>query len=231
MRTNSRVILADYYGYPAQHYHATFDHLTHKRDAHGNKVPVALLTDLYLVDSNDNRLENVRQDTYISADGQSIIADHVWVEFNKTWFNTPHELLQGDQVFFKADVEQYKISRADVVSKRQAIWKDAQAMNDQVYSAWQGSKHNLHGTQYQSAYEQMRAHIQSNNEMARIKQQSIPLVDYSLTNVQNLKVIKYLNKSVLRTKYSYYQYSKQGYKYSAWLAARSMAFVNTGNIF
>lgn len=135
MRSISRVILADFYGYPARYYHATFDHLTHKKDINGSKTPVVLLTDIYLVDSNDNRVDNSRTDTYISSEGQKIIADYLWTEFDKTWFETPHELLQGDEIFFKAEVEKYKISRADIIKKRQEIWKEAQTLNNSIYSA------------------------------------------------------------------------------------------------
>ena len=96
--SNQRVILADYYGYKAQFYHATFDHLSHSKD--NKKKPVALLKNIYLVDSNDKRQSNVRQDTYIDESGRAIIADHCWVPLDDEWFKLPFPLLQGDEIYF-----------------------------------------------------------------------------------------------------------------------------------
>src|SRR5699024_6556192 len=102
--SNQRVILADYYGYKAQFYHATFDHLSHSKDDTAEKKPVALLKNIYLVDANDKRKSNIRQDTYIDESGRAIIADHCWVSLNEEWFKLPFELLQGDEIYFLADV-------------------------------------------------------------------------------------------------------------------------------
>lgn len=225
-----RVILADFYQQPPKYYHATFDHLSHTKAVYGKTIPVALLKNIYLVDSKDNRLANVREDTYIDQDGNPIIADHCWVQLNQAWFKLPRELLQGDEIYFKAEVEQYNITRDDLAKKRKLIWEKAKQLNDGIYSAWQGSKHMYHGVQYQSAYEQMRSHIQSNNEMARLQQQNIPMVDYTLTDLSDIQVIKYLNHTERRIKYNYKQYLKQHLKYSGWLVARSMSFAQTGQI-
>ena len=84
------------------------------------------------------------------------------------------------------------------------------------------------GAQYQNVYEQMRSRMQSNLDLARLQQQQIPLVDYSLKNIQELKVVKYFDKVEHRTKYNWSHFKKQGYKYSAWLAARSMTYAETG---
>ena len=82
MPSHSRVILKDFYGQPAQFYHATFDHLTHHKDARGRRVPTVLLKNIYSVDSNDSRIFNSRQDTYKDSKGNSIIADHCWMDID-----------------------------------------------------------------------------------------------------------------------------------------------------
>lgn len=228
MLSNSRIVLSDFIGYPKQYYHATFCHLTHKHD--GSRHPVALLKNIYLVDENDERLESAASTNYLDEDNNGLIADHLWMDFSKNWFVIPQELLSGDEIFFKAAVEKYKIARKDILRRRDLIWKEVKQENTGIFNAWQGVKHNLKGAQYQARYEQMRAHIQSNNEMARLRQQSIPLVDYTLTDPE-FKIIYYDNESENRVKYDLKQFQNQRCKYTSWLAARSLSFEENGKIF
>lgn len=227
--SNQRVILADYYGYKAQFYHATFDHLSHSKDDTVEKKPVALLKNIYLVDANDKRKSNIRQDTYIDESGRAIIADHCWVPVNEEWFKLPFELLQGDEIYFLADVDQYPITRSDLIQKRKEIWQQAKQLNNSLYSAWQGSKHNYHGAQYSSMYEQMRAHMQSNNDMARQQTENIPMVDYTLTNLKSIKVAHYKDRKAKRLRYNVNQFLKSGYRYTGFLAGRSFRYIQRNN--
>ena len=222
--SNQRVILADYYGYKSQFYHATFDHLSHSKDDTAEKKPVVLLKNIYLVDANDKRKSNIRQDTYIDESGRAIIADHCWVPLNKEWFKLPFELLQGDEIFL-ADVDQYPITRSDLIQKRKEIWQQAKQLNNSLYSAWQGSKHNYHGAHYISMYEQMRAHMQSNNDMARQQADNIPMVDYTLINLKSIRVALYKDRKAKRLRYNAKQFLKSGYRYTSFLAGRSFRYM------
>lgn len=47
------------------------------------------------------------------------------MKFTKPWFEVPNELIKGDEIFFSAEVEQYKINRPDVLKQRDRIWNDA----------------------------------------------------------------------------------------------------------
>ena len=226
MPSHSRVILKDFYGQPAQFYHATFDHLTHHKDARGRSVPTVLLKNIYSVDSNDSRIFNSRQDTYKDSNGNSIIADHCWMDIDESWFKLPKELFKGDEIFFKAEVEQYNISRDDLVEKRNQIWQTTQQLNDSVFSAWKSSKNNYHGAQYRSALSQMKAHIKQNNHIAHLQQERIPLVDYSLTHPTEIRIAKLIDTTVPRAKYNLSNYQKFGIKYTQWLSKRSFAFLN-----
>lgn len=223
--SNQRVILADFYGYDPQFYHATFDHLSHTKDEDDQKKPVALLKNIYLVNAKDERQSNSRQDTYIDELGRSIIADHCWISLNLEWFNLPFELLQGDEIFFMADVDQYPIARSDLIQKRKEIWQQAKQLNSSLYSAWQDSKHNYHGAQYNAMYEQMQAHVQSNNDMARQQAESIPMVDYTLINLRSIRVTKYKDRKAKRLKYNSKQFKKLGYRYTSFLAGRSFRYL------
>lgn len=221
MKTNSRIVLSDFYEQPKQFYHATFDHLSYIHDK--SKPITALLKNIYLVDDGDNRLPVNRNTNFLDEDGNSIIADHLWVEFDRNWFYLPQELLSGDEIFFSAEVNQYKIARKDILKQRDKIWKQNQEENKGIYNAWQGVKHNLHGRQYSVRYEQMRAHIQSNNELARIKQNSLPLVDYTLKNL-DFEVVYYDERPIERVKYDWNTYKKNPRKYMNYLVRRSKKF-------
>jgi len=49
--SKQRFRLAEYYQDGRMFYHATFDHLTHKGNQQGKKIPTILLKDVYLVNS------------------------------------------------------------------------------------------------------------------------------------------------------------------------------------
>lgn len=225
MSAYQRSILKDYYGDPPMYFHATFDHIAHKKTKSGEKLPVTLLLDLYLVDSDDNRIEIKRDSPFKDENGNSLLADHVWVDFLYPWFKLPHELFYGDEIKFKAEVEEYPIARQNLLEERNKIWEQIKIQNDEIHANWQASKRQYHGQQYKAAYENMRAAIRENNNQGKIMQKQIQLVDYSLTNLSDIQIVKYSDPYVKRIKYKYSNYKRQGYKYSGLLAARSMHYI------
>lgn len=95
--TKQRFRLGELYQKGPNYYHAIFDHLTHKINSKGKKIPTILLKDIYLVDENDKKIPLRKNNDFIDAKGRHIVADHVWVKFTKPWFDLPFELLQGDE--------------------------------------------------------------------------------------------------------------------------------------
>ena len=76
----------------------------HIRPTQHKKIPVALLTDVYLVDENDKKVRLSKKNDFVDRKGRHIIADHIWVKFTKPWFEVPNELIKGDEIFFSAEV-------------------------------------------------------------------------------------------------------------------------------
>lgn len=63
-------------------------------------------------------------------------------------------------------------------------------------------------------------------EKAKRDQKKQKLVDYTLNRIKNIKIAKIskTKSNFDRTQYNYSQFKRQGYKYSAWLAYRSMNY-------
>lgn len=60
----------------------------------------------------------------------------MWVKLTKEWFKLPCQLLKGDEVCFQASITKYRISRQDVLNKRNEIWNDALKKNELIYKRW-----------------------------------------------------------------------------------------------
>lgn len=225
-KTKQRFRLAEMYDEGSRYYHATFDHITHKTNSQKKKLPVILLTDIYLVDENDRKIKMAKANDFRDKKGRHIIADHLWVKMTKPWFELPYELLSGDQLYFQANVEKYHIFRDDLQKKRDQIYRDAKAKNEQIYKRWSKYTETHKRKNFQLSLKKLQEKERKNIQEATKKQKAIELVDYSLNKIKNIKVTNQFNPNFdyAREVYDYNQYKRQGYKYSAWLAARSMSF-------
>lgn len=227
MTKRQRFRLAEYFGKSAQYYHATFDHITHKINRQSQKIPVILLTDVYLVDSQDKKIRLTNKDDFLDSKGRHIIADHLWVKLTKPWLELPQELLQGDEVYFRANVEQYNIVRTDTIAKRNQIWDAMVKKNKQIEQSWSYYTKHHYRKNFTQSLQKMRAKQKKNIDEAKILQAQVKLVDYSLNRISRLHItsFKKAKYGFQREVYNYYYFKKQGYKYSAWLAARSMNYI------
>lgn len=226
MITKQRFRLKEYQNLPPQYYHATFKYIAHKVNSNKGKIPMILLTDIYLVDKNDRKIRLAKQNDFIDRQGRHIIADHLWVKMTKPWFNLPYSLIYGDEVLFKASIEEYRINRDDLLIKRDKIWQQALKENDKIYQRWSKYTDTHRRKNFQLSLNKMKAKQAANLKQVQNKQALIKLVDYSLNKISNIKIVKYNSAIKLekRSSYNYEQYKKQGYKYSAWLAAVSIHF-------
>lgn len=225
--SKQRFRLAEYFGKPAQFYHATFDHITHKINRQHQKIPVILLTNVYLVDSQDKKIRLANKNDFIDAKGKHIIADHLWVKLTKPWLELPQELLQGDEIYFQANVEQYKITRADTIMKRNQIWDAMIKKNKRIETSWNYYTKHHYRKNFMTSLRKMRAKQQENITEAKKLQMQIKLVDYSLNHICKIHVVllRKVKKNFQRETYNYVRFKNQGYKYSAWLAARTMDYI------
>lgn len=131
-----RFRLGEYYGQQPKYYHATFDHISHKINSQKKKIPVILLTDIFLVNDKGEKIRLAKKNDFKDKKGRHIIADHLWVKLTKEWLKLPCQLLKGDEVYFQAGITKYRISRQDVLNKRNKIWNDALKKNEQIYKRW-----------------------------------------------------------------------------------------------
>ena len=190
---------------------ATFGYLTHKINKQRKKIPVVLLKNIYIIDK----------------DKKYLVADHMWIKLTKPWFKLG-ELLDGDRITFKAKVEKYKISRDDVLIKRELIWQEAVETNNQIYQRWQKYTDTHHRKNFQLSLDKMKQKQKNNLIEAKKQQAKLELVDYSLNYISNLKLIrKNSDTTYEREQFDYDYYKKQGYKYSAWMSARSINYVES----
>lgn len=203
-----RFKLGKFYDKQPQQYQAAFGYLTHKINQQHKKIPVILLKNIYV----------------INKDKKYLVADHMWVKLAKPWFKLG-ELLNGDCLIFKAKVEKYKISRDDVLAKREAIWQEAIKTNDQIYQRWQKYTDTHRRKNFQLSLDKMKQKQKNNLIKAKKQQAKLELVDYSLNYISNLKLIR-KNSDIAynREQFNYDYYKKQGYKYSSWMAARSIDY-------
>lgn len=222
--SKQRFRLKELYQKGPNFYHATFDHITHKINQQHKKIPVILLRDLYLVDENDKKIALRKSNDFIDAKGRHIASDHVWIKLTKPWFDLG-ELIQGDEVFFSAEVDQYRINRDDVLNKREIIWQNAVRKNDQIYHRWQKYTDTHRRKNFQLSLNKMKQKQKNNLAKAKEEQEKLALVDYSLKSIKKPKLVKKTDLDYEREKYSYDFYKKQGYKYSAWIAARSINYI------
>lgn len=210
-----RARLAEYYGKPAQRYHATFGYITHKSTGRA----CILLKKIYFVDKNGKKIpmRNDKQDVVIS--GKHYIADHVWINLTKPWLNTGIELLDGDEVEFDACVEQYKITRSDVLAKREAVYQDARKKCEQIYNNWLRKTKKSHIDNFALKLDRMRERQSRIMQEAKEKQANIELVDYALNRIKKIKVVDYkrVYYGVRREKYNNNRYNDRRYtKFLAW---------------
>lgn len=223
-----RFILADYYQQPDVFYHATFDHISsyHKFN---HVQPVVLLLNLYLVNKQDKTIELRRPNAVRDSKGKSLVADHVWVEVNYNFFQCiPQELLYGDEIFFKAKVEQYKINREDILLKRNLIWEKTKELNDSIFTNWLATRKQYKGEQYAIRQASMQAQIRQNNAVAKKAQAQIKLVDYGLTDLNSISVSKYQPtvryKTFHRIKYDLQKIQANRHDYTSWLSQRTIEY-------
>lgn len=226
LSSKQRFRLAEYYQQGPKYYHATFDHLTHKINQQGKKIPTALLKDVYLVDKYDKKIALRKANDFIDKKGRHIIADHLWVKFTKPWFDLPTELVKGDEIYFAAEVEQYKINRLDVLHKRDQIWLNAEKRSKQIYQRWSKYTETHKRKNFQLSLTKMKQKQREIIKKAKRDQKKQKLVDYTLNRIKNIKIAKIskTKSNFDRTQYNYSQFKRQGYKYSAWLAYRSMNY-------
>lgn len=100
---------------------ATVGEFTHKKIRGGGKGPVLLLLDLEQVDKKGRTI-------------QSNLADHVWVNANKSVFSLGKELFPGDEIGFSGLVKTYSIHRDDVLDRRKNIIDAAKNQNQRMFS-------------------------------------------------------------------------------------------------
>ena len=227
MANRQRFRLGEKYGQGPAYYHATFHHLTHKVNQQHKKVPMILLKDIYLVDRNDKKIRLSNKNDFVDKTGRHIVADHCWVKLTKPWFDLKQELLFGDQIYFEAEVEKYKITRDDVLEKREQIWKAAKAENQRIYQRWAKYTDTHHRKNFDLSLKKMKQKQAQNIKKAKVDQQKLELVDYSLNRIKKIKISKIVSNLTYCDKEipNYEQYKKWGYRYSSWLAARSIDYV------
>ena len=128
------------------------------------------------------------------------------------------------KIIFQAIVTQYKIARTDVLNERDKIWQDANKENQKIYERWAKYTDTHKRKNFQLSLKKMKAKQQKNLDLAKKKQKKLVLVDYSLNHIREIKVASLVKSSKLdeRIKYDYDSYRRKGYKYSAWLAYRSI---------
>lgn len=214
----SRFRLADYVNQPPQYYHATFGLITHKKTGRA----VILLKDLYFVDKDDRKIRLAKDNDQVDKKGRHIVADHVWINLTKPWLNLKTELLDGDEVMFKASVAPYKITRSDTVAQRQAIWQKAKVENELLWERYE--KHKRSRMLKKHEFDKLKQKQHANLMQAAKEESEIKLVDYSLNRITNLKVVNY--------KRVYYHTERQIYdpnrikdqKYTKFLAWHSMDY-------
>jgi hypothetical protein len=219
--SNQRLFLKDYYLQPDQHYSAIFNHIsTHKG------IPAALLTNLTLTDQNGNVIRINRYD--LNTRSKDEISDHVWIDLNSNWFKLKTELFYGDQIEFDAHIEKYPIARDDVLKKRNEIWENTVLENNNLKQMWCSQRNLYHGQIRQQKYSQIQAQIKNNVAVARQRQKQIPLVDYGLTDIKNIHILKLMPllkyRSFKRTKYNE-AYKTYGHKYNIWLSKRTQQYI------
>ena len=222
------------------YFHAVFNYITHK-DSHGRKTPVILLTDIYPVTKAGKKIRMADDSDFKDSKNRHIAADHCWVKLTKNWFNISYndlkhiELFKGDEIWFNARIEEYKITRKDTLAERNAIFKTAQKKCDQIYQRWQHYTDTHYRKNFQLSLNQMKKKQQKIMEQAKADQQKIKLVDYSFNYIKQIKILRLISdiksdkvskKGYIRQRYDWNQYQKQGYKYTAYLAARSMSYTD-----
>lgn len=221
---NQRKRLGQFYGRKPLSYVATFDHISHKMNSQGGQAPVVLIKDIVLVDPFRRFIQPTGFHDFELCKQPYVVADHTWVNFTKQWFTLEQEALPGDRVYFTAQVERYPINRDDVLKQRDKIWNNAKEANDQLYQQWRSRSKANPGINFSVSYKDMKAEQQENLDNAREEQRNISLVDFSFSRMRDLRLTK-LNpatKNIKRIKYDYDEYERLGYKYTFWLATRSM---------
>lgn len=182
-----RARLADYYQKPARYYLATFNYITHKKSGRS----CILLTNLCFSDENGKKIPMRSKQDYIASNGRHYIADHVWVNLTLPWSKVPCELLYGDLVLFKARVEQYKITRQDVLQKRTQIYNDAKRRCDAIFYDFSYEQdHNGYDPLFNYKLKQVKKKQEQVMQQAKQAQAEIELVDYGLNYVSNVTLIK-----------------------------------------
>lgn len=218
--SNQRIFLGDYFLQSPLYYHAVFDHISHHK-----RIPTVLLKDLYIVDEKDHPVALRRKDLLHDKHHHTLVADHVWIDLDDNWFKLPNEVLYGDEVTFKATVEQYPITRDNVIRQRNEIWENVKIENNNLKQIWKENKSQYHGQIRNAKYQQLQAEIRQNIQLARKKQKEIALVDYGLSSMREIKIVKLQPiieyKDIHRIKYSRNKLKKYNFRYTQWLSNRT----------
>lgn len=228
---NQRFRLGEVLNGAPKYYHATFGELTHKTNSAGKKIPVVLLKDIYLVNENDQKIRLAKSNDFIDQKGRHIVADHAWVKLTKPFFKDNLEILPGDEIIFKAAIKPYKIVRNDVVAKREKIWQEAQAKNNQIYQRWHREMQKHFNKDFNKSLRKMKKKQKQVLTKAKEEQSQIPLVDYTFNKISNLDIINMLpvKKGWHRGFWLWSKKRDEGVKYTEYLAARSIKYANGEN--
>ena len=110
------------------------------------------------------------------------------------------------------------------MKQRDKIWNNAKEANAQLYQRWRSRSKANPGINFSASYKDMKAEQQENLDNAREEQRNISLVDFSFSRMKDLRLTKInpATKNIKRIKYDYDEYERLGYKYTFWLATRSM---------
>lgn len=225
---NQRIRLKQFYGRAPLSYVAFFDHISHKTDAKGRRIPVALIKNIILVDPFGRFLAPTGFMDFEVVGKPYMVADHTWVTFTKQWFKLPEEVLPGDRIYFNAKIEKYRINRSDVQEKRNEIWQETLKTNDFLSKRWHDKAKNNPGINYKVSFQKLKEQRKENLENAKVLQHQIELVDYSFSHLRDVRLVtkNKATSNIKRIKYDYSQYIKTGYQYSFWLATRTQKILD-----
>lgn len=111
--------------------------------------------------------------------------------------------------------------------KRNQIWDAMIKKNKRIETSWNYYTKHHYRKNFMTSLRKMRAKQQENITEAKKLQMQIKLVDYSLNHICKIHVVllRKVKKNFQRETYNYVRFKNQGYKYSAWLAARTMDYI------
>lgn len=217
-----RFRLANEYKQPARYYHATFWRISFSKTGQ----PLILLRNLYFVDKRDHKIPMRSKNDFVDKQGRHLVADHVWIKLTKPWLKIGAELMPGDEVFFKARVVPYKITRSDTLDKRTEIYNEACHKCQELTREWKIQTALYYVDNFDKKLAKFRKRRQKILDNMKKQQQKVPIVDYSLDYIAQIKVAKYRKL--------YYGYKREVYnaekfkdhKYLNWLVWHTSQYAN-----